>query len=114
MTDLPAECRKHSDELPLPYEVKVTLLDAAARIERLEAAVQWRPIEEAPKDGAAVLLYSEAWEMSWGVVTGSYENEAWETAEGTVHEDEADEFGPLGPTHWMPLPAPPAGETNEL
>lgn len=38
MTDLPAECRKHSDELPLPYEVKVTLLDAAARIEQLEAA----------------------------------------------------------------------------
>lgn len=36
MTDLPAECRKHSDELPLPYEVKVTLLDAAARIEQLE------------------------------------------------------------------------------
>ena len=40
MTDLPAEFRKHSDELPLPYEVKVTLLDAAARIEQLEKEIK--------------------------------------------------------------------------
>ena len=40
MTALPAECRKHSDELPLPYDVKVTLLDAAARIEKLESEIK--------------------------------------------------------------------------
>ena len=55
MTDLPAECRKHSDELPLPYEVKVTLLDAAARIEQLEAALRYYACKcKNPHTGCAV------------------------------------------------------------
>jgi hypothetical protein len=37
--EIVAECRKHVDERELPYEVKVTLLDAATQITALKAEV---------------------------------------------------------------------------
>lgn len=74
---------------------------------------EWQPIETAPKDGSSVLLWSEAWDMSWGVVIGSYDAGAWVTSEGQTADDDEDEFGSIAPTHWMPLPPPPSPATQE-
>jgi hypothetical protein len=81
---------------------------------------EWQPIETAPKDGSAVLLWNgqyvnlaywnPAYESKWDheldkpVVRG-----AW--TDDTVKSFAYEEINEIeGPTHWMPLPAPPSGE----
>ena len=62
--------------------------------------MDWQPIETAPRDGAAVLVYDEnlTYEIAY-----RYRAE-WR-------------YGPKGysckPTHWMPLPAPPKDRPSE-
>lgn len=75
---------------------------------------EWQPISTAPKDGDQVLLWSEMWEMTWGIQIGRFEAGKWWCQEGSVGEDDFDEIDEesgepvlLGPTHWMPLPEPP-------
>ncbi len=60
---------------------------------------EWQPIGTAKKDGTWVLLYHKHARISdW----------YWD---GAVWTNDSLEWGPdepkLGPTHWMPLPAPP-------
>lgn len=71
----------------------------------------WLPIETAPKDGTRVLVYATLrgaslsgrdWKKDLGkwVVIAAWEEEYnvwWDGSQCT-----------LEPTHWMPLPAPPA------
>jgi hypothetical protein len=93
----------------------------ATRSSQSPAAVEaWQPISTAPKDGTEVLLWAESWEMTWGVQIGHFDAFKWVVSEGAVSENDED-FDPeaeidendfddetnLGPTHWMPLPAPP-------
>jgi hypothetical protein len=67
----------------------------------------WQPIETAPTDGTAVLLwpygYSDIWQghADCEVVLGYFDNEGREE----WFNPEAREW--FEPTHWMPLPAPP-------
>ncbi|WCS27286.1 DUF551 domain-containing protein [Methylobacterium sp. NMS14P] len=82
----------------------------------------WQPIATAPKDGTDVLLYAAAWDWTWGVQMGRFEQGQWFTGEGSVDENDAgfdpdaevdedvdpDELKNFGPTHWMPIPEPPA------
>lgn len=74
-----------------------------------EPSEAWQPIETAPKDGAWVLAargvipYVTAWddgEEIWFTFNRGYESvrEKHEGLKGVVWE----------PTHWMPLPEPPA------
>jgi len=57
--------------------------------------VAWQPIETAPKDGTPVLVADGSWV---GVL-------AWDRyANGWVN----DEMDSASPTHWRPLPKPPA------
>jgi hypothetical protein len=71
--------------------------------------MQWQPIESAPKDGSAVLLcdFSEGTYRTTeypSVVVGWWDDGEWR------------DMGDIGccgqynydPTHWMPLPEPPA------
>ena len=72
----------------------------------------WMPIETAPKDGAWVLVWSaeegvemRLWHEGRGAFTG------WHDAY-SVREDPCKD-NTVNPTHWMPLPAPPARSNGE-
>jgi hypothetical protein len=60
---------------------------------------QWQPIETAPQDGKAILGYAD------GIMTTvTWSGRYWNLCEaGSFAED-----GEWNPTHWMPLPEPPA------
>lgn len=62
----------------------------------------WRPIETAPKDGRYILLLKPAWYHAprWFVAR-------WQDTGLTAGWQHY--YGPE-PTHWMPLPPPPAQE----
>lgn len=84
--------------------------------ERIAEVMQaaWRPIETAPSDGTAVLLYvppDEFGEVD-PICVGYWERPDYNSKEEWV-------YGPNGyehyfrsyagkPTHWMPLPKPPS------
>ena len=64
--------------------------------------MEWQPIETAPKDGAKILAYADG---SMTVVYWLECGDNWELAESGSWA----ESGEWEPTHWMPLPLPPAG-----
>lgn len=94
---------------------------------------EWQPIETAPRDGTAVILaldkplHSRMIERHVPFVEcqscmGWWEDDGWVLP--FMEEGTSDSFGysttfymgqlhplPVRPTHWMPLPAPPAGQT---
>lgn len=94
-----------SDEGPgIGY--KALYLAALEQGEAVREGEGWQPIDSAPRDASYVLLwlgsvYREAVIRRW-----DWRIERW------VDRDETVETGPLLPTHWMPLPAPPEGEGN--
>jgi len=68
----------------------------------------WQKIETAPKDGTLILMWNgdEQQVCSWycpGVLTERY---FW--AHGDILDDYNSKQELYGPTHWMPLPPPPA------
>jgi hypothetical protein len=79
--------------------LKVAMFEAGGRVSygdcspevqaRLEA-MRWRPIDTAPHDGTWLLLYHPDGMMTVG---------CWVGGEAPDEND---------PTHWMPLPPPPA------
>jgi hypothetical protein len=64
----------------------------------------WKPIETAPKDGTRVLGFAGSGSKAIAIV--SWWN-ATNFAAGVWVNDRDQLFGP---THWMPLPAPPKVE----
>lgn len=79
-----------------------------ASILREYAGGGWRPIETAPKDGTKVQLwlrapYSRCVTAQWFEPWGNWQDGGFPS--------DLDEFSGIGssvPTHWRPLPAPPA------
>jgi len=75
---------------------------------------EWQSIETAPKDGTDILLYFPHRDLvirgSWGWQgEGDWEADLadwcdWNTDEEIVIQEDPD----YAPTHWMPLPTPPA------
>lgn len=67
--------------------------------------MSWRPIETAPRDGSGILAFwgadTRCDERSYGVIV--FVNGEW-----TNPDNYSVTYGE--PTHWMPLPEPPAGE----
>lgn len=67
----------------------------------------WRSIGTGPKDEIPVLLYNEGWR--YPVFVGLYaETVNWEGKEIHRYWDIGSEPWRWEPTHWMPLPLPPA------
>ena len=70
---------------------------------------EWQPIETAPKDGEYILVYN-----SCGVTEVTWRTEELGVPfDGFYVDAMNDEFYPLRgdePTHWRPMPAPPAKE----
>jgi hypothetical protein len=69
-----------------------------------EAVEQWQSIETAPKDGAYILVYQTG-VLEPSQVVCCYEDDWWQCCDGK--NTELPLRGPA-PTHWRPLPAPPA------
>jgi len=90
---------------------------------------RWQPIETAPKNGTHILVFCEGagqsvawWEAKFDAEGGDFNEHdeyvsqyraAW--TDGTVVSFSYEELAELHPTHWQPLPAPPAirGGTND-
>ncbi len=60
--------------------------------------MEWLPIETAPRDGTHILTFA----AGHGVAEGYWVS----TSDGDTWRDDGAE-----PSHWMPLPPPPAGQT---
>jgi hypothetical protein len=89
----------------LYQEAEVELTSIKARLREQHAQIAWQPIATAPKDGTEVLLYGVFAKRSaarpfraiglWFEVNQTF---AWWVVAAL----------PFTPTHWMPLPDPPA------
>ena len=78
--------------------------------------MEWQPIETAPKDGQLITLCwfdgedgpFDTCSMMWGHIqrNGLFPGKIgmWVSSNGAVTWNDD---GDGGPTHWMPLPAPP-------
>lgn len=95
------EAAFYADEGNIPSCLK-------AAFDAYEAASGWQPIEAAPKDGTPILAYErgEVHQAAWGdallarMVNGrSVPVCGWMTRDSTAQKN---------PTHWRPLPTPPA------
>lgn len=79
----------------------------------------WRDIETAPKDGTYVMLYAPG-RLTYGHWSAPSDKPHIKYRDGFAPEPEWEEWEPYWvsydggfteeapPTHWMPLPAPPA------
>ncbi len=87
---------------------KECMAEAAAEIERLRAAQAWQPIETAPRDGTEVIMFGHGClGAGFYEAGGNYRRGDdgwwWEMDRGDLlTAKNAD------PTHWRPLPDPPA------
>jgi hypothetical protein len=81
-----------------------------SRIEALEKASQWQPIETAPKDGTEVLIFG-------GMFSPTISNKSpcrsatkarFYDSEWNVVDIDGYGIEVILPTHWTPLPKPPA------
>lgn len=81
-----------------------------ARVEELEQAQGWQPIETAPKDGTHV-IFATAYD---GKIVHSVHSGAWGPAydRGPNAWVEDYDYKICEPTHWMPLPQPPQADSQ--
>jgi hypothetical protein len=77
---------------------------------------EWQDISTAPKDGSSVLCYMPLSGLS---PPGNYRilvlrwDDGEYTRKGARWLTDVYPFVPFDPTHWMPLPTPPAKPTGE-
>jgi hypothetical protein len=78
-----------------------------ARLEAAEAAMQWRPIEEAPKDGKTRILGCGLYNHPFDPAMAESVVFAWVHFNRILGEWVDCHGYYFTPTHYMPLPAPP-------
>ncbi len=89
----------------MPSETVLVLIQ---RVKELEAALEWRTMETAPKDGEHVLLFDG--ESGVGEAAFHPDEDGWWWA-GTDPTDFHD--GRVwSPAKWQPLPPPPKEQTD--
>lgn len=102
-----------NDPVHAALDAGIAALDLCAS---LLAKSQWQPMETAPKDGTAILVARHVDLFGW--ITGYATYQTLSRIGGGWIARGFGIFGELGlgePTHWMPLPDPPAmlkGETR--
>jgi hypothetical protein len=77
----------------------------------------WQPIETAPKDGTRILIWDDD-EGGYEIGFWSSNHESW--LDNDICDGDPGKYWPgdlLGntifePTHWMPLPEPPAAKKS--
>src|SRR5579862_4809020 len=95
------------------YTDLIERISEALRMALASDARGWRPIVEAPKDGTRLLLAATGW-ISIGyyaINLNGDETDGW--TDGSVESWKYEEYRFVNPTHFMPLPAPPADEENK-
>lgn len=95
--------REYADQVGRAAE---QLLERATAAEAALAAEDWRPIAEAPRDGTTILACGPDMDcvlVAWKRQASTRGVVSWVEAGG-------DEYHVYSPTHWRPLPAPPARE----
>lgn len=70
---------------------------------------EWQPIETAPRDGTPFLA---AHEMGGVISITWYGKTSHIPLYGWCQGDDPEDIDLWHPTHWMPLPAPPASATG--
>jgi len=97
----------------------IAMQDENARLRAALAEREWRPIETAPKDGAAVLLYYPHNDTCIRGIYTEVNDGDWESGYRTWMEWVVDsehfiqEDPTEAPTHWMPLPVTPINAMRE-
>ena len=91
-------------------------VEVADAILEILPVMEWQPIETAPKDGTWIMLFSPCEEFPTSDVThwiakyGYFDN-SFEP--GWIDQEDALVMKEHEPTHWMPLPPPPADMKEE-
>ncbi len=70
----------------------------------------WQPIATAPKDGQILAFEMRDWGPGFGVLPRVFMCSWWK-GDSLNSENWTDGTLPAFPTHWLPLPPPPRGET---
>jgi hypothetical protein len=100
---------RERDPLVMDIHWALDALEAeVARLTQEQESRGWRPIETAPKDGSAVLVYFPdigVCEVLWS--TQVFEDGFWSVSDNKF-EDRPLRGWSTEPTHWMPVPDPPA------
>jgi hypothetical protein len=84
--------------------------DLLAENKRLKEAMEWQPIETAPKDKMVILGLPDFESDEGWVVAGEYCEHGVDDGAGWYNQFERD--CQIHPTHWMPLPTPPQEKTR--
>jgi hypothetical protein len=83
-----------------------TAVLARAYLAATRADEGWRPIETAPKSSQSILVFCPEYGNTYIVCWRS-----WDETPGWLHFAHSGGRLMEDPTHWMPLPSPPAGLT---
>lgn len=92
-------------------------LEALAKFAELIQARAWQPIETAPKDGSTVIVGRDMGDFGFVRGYGYFNGKPGAFISGWITRGFIDPPGDLGlanPTHWMPLPTPPAAQKGSV
>jgi len=99
-----SKLKKERDEAE---ESNESLRNQNTALDEKLAELDWQPIETAPRDGTAILIYDGIdYYVSWYAFDSVFEtNKSWIFGKATGPYNAYAEIDT--PTHWMPLPEPP-------